>query len=185
MTFMLVFAVVSILLLLALLWTVREGFAPRPFQSRKNPAALEELFPLHCRHFPQVQQALSPSDAEYLELRASPKARRRALTERRAVVREFLQGLREDFRRIEQLGRAIAALSPEVHRVEEWARLRLAMRFELLCLGVEARLWIGGISISTLKRLTDLVGAQAAQMEAAITAMHEMSLRSPQANFSA
>lgn len=185
MTATLIFAGIAFLLLLALIWLAREVQRPKPIHPGGVPPPLEELFPLHCQHFPQIAQALSRSDAEYLRLRVSRASRRRALAERCAVVRRFLLGLREDFRRLDQLGRTIAALSPEVHHVQEAERVRLALRFEFLYRRVQLRLLLGGIPVPLLARVADLVSAQAAQIEAAMSRLEELSAENLRPSFSA
>jgi len=185
MTEMLIFAVVALLLLFALLWLSREIRAPRPIRAGSKQLAIEDLFPLHCRHFPQVMQALSPSDTDYLIARVSSKTRRRVLAERRVVVRQFLGGLREDFRRLDQLGRSIAAYSPEVSHAREAERIWLALRFALLCRRVELRLLFHTVSLPLLKQVADMVGAQAAQLEAAMARLEGLSLSNQRISFSA
>src|ERR1700684_1851396 len=46
-------------------------------------------------YFPQIRQALSAADSQYLRNNAPPDVAKQALRERRAVARRFLQGLHE------------------------------------------------------------------------------------------
>jgi hypothetical protein len=177
MSLTLFFSGVAVLLLLVLLWLARETRRSGTLRAEGTKLALEELFPLHCQHFPQVLQALSSSDAEYLHFRVSCLTRRRVLAERRAVARKFLAGLREDFQRLDQLGRTIAALSPQVEYAGEAGRLRQLLRFELLYRLIQLRLAFGGISVPALRRLADLVGAHAAELGAAMAQLEERSLQ--------
>src|SRR5689334_16951398 len=68
----------------------------------------------HYGYFPQIRQALSVEDAQYLLETAPSHIAKQALRERRSVARRFLKGLHEDFSNLARLGRIIAALSPEV-----------------------------------------------------------------------
>src|SRR2546425_12902877 len=97
--------------------------------SRRAPEAVAALlskgaFPIHCRHFPQVRQALSAADQQYLEQRASASIRRKARRERLKVAQQFVTGIKEDFLRLDRVGRTVASLSPGVSRKLEFERLR-------------------------------------------------------------
>ena len=83
----------------------------------------------------------------------------------------YLRGLREDFSRLNRLGRVVASLSPRVERRREWERLVLLCRFELLYLLVSLNLRMGGRATHELRRLTGVVGSLASQMEKAISAL--------------
>ncbi len=110
------FAGIAVALLLTLVWLLRQ---PAPESVRKelrSKVEVEELFPLHCRHFPQIRQALSIRDEEFLRGRVSRQGLKKWRAERRAVLRQFLLGLGEDFVRLDRLARTVAALSPEVSR---------------------------------------------------------------------
>ncbi len=168
----LIFAIVALILLLAVVWVAwRPLAAPPAIPGSSLP--MEELFPLHSQHFPQVRQALSRVDEAFLKQRASARIQRRARGERREVTREFLRGLAEDFARLDRLGRTVAALSPVVSRQQEAERLRLGMRFRLLYGLAWLRLGMGGVSVPQLARLTELVGSLAAQIEGAMAALED------------
>jgi hypothetical protein len=183
------FAVVALLLLAALLWLVREPAAPALPVSRRTAEAeklqFEELFPLHCRHFPQIQQALSRGDAEFVEQRVGPEELRRWRRERRAVVRRFVAGLAEDYAKLARLARTVALLAPEVSRRRESELFWLGVRFRVLYALVRLRLALGAVPAGELERLADLMGGLARQMEAAIASLGEGSLRQVQSRFTA
>jgi hypothetical protein len=179
-----IFAALTLLLLLALFWLARRIFAPHQTEALGEKPAIEDLFPLHSRHIPQVLQAVASSDDEYLRLRVSPKLRRRVRAERRAVVKGFLAGLSEDYRRLHRLAQTIAAISPHVERRHEIRRLWLRIEFEFLCLMVRARLAVGWNSVPLLSELATILGAQAAQLEAAMARLEENSLARVRESFS-
>ena len=110
------FVVLGLLLLVLLLWLLRERADARRLPEGASKLPIEDLLPLHCRHFPQVRQALSSADLAYLKQRASPRIFRRVRAERRAVTRKFLAGLQEDLSRLNRLASTVAALSPEIDR---------------------------------------------------------------------
>ncbi len=171
-----IFVGLAVLLLLALFYLLRERPEARPAPKAVAKLAIEELFPLHLRNFAQVRQALSPADQQYLKERASRRIQRQARTERLNVARQFLDRLREDFSRLERLGRTVAALSPAVSRSWEAERLWLGLRFRILYRITWLRLATGGVSLPQLTRLTELVGNLAGQTEASMAALEEVSM---------
>jgi hypothetical protein len=165
----------ALALFLVLFWLLRPrrrhpGAGPSPADMK-----MESILPRHYRYFPQVRQALSALDEQYLRERASPKVARKALRERRAVARKFLAGLREDFSCLERMARMIAALSPVISREEETERLILGMRFRLLYAWVWLRLSTGRAPLDQIEHLTGLLGSLATRMERAMTAIGALS----------
>ncbi len=179
-----IFVILALALLGVLVWLLRERPQKRRLEEAAPKLALEELFPLHCRYFPQVRQALSPADQAYLRKRASPRIRGQARAERRRVTRQFLVGLAEDFSRLERLGRTVAALSPQVSRKREAERLWLGLEFRALYRVVLVRLMLGSVSVPQLARLTELIGSLAAQIEAGMAALEEASITRLRSNLS-
>ncbi len=162
----------------------------RPLPQGRNAAEfaarleLEELFPLHCRHFPQIRRALSSEDEVFLQRRSSRRTYESWLANRRRAVRSFLAGLRQDFVRLEQLARAVAALSPQVNRAREMEQFWLSLRFRMLYRLVALRIQIGSIPLPEMTRLTQLVGSFAARIEAGIAALEESSVSNLRTTFS-
>jgi hypothetical protein len=166
------FAIVS---LFVLLWLAR-GRLGSPKTARSLAGLeMESTLPRHYRFFPQVRQALSVSDRQYLRERALPDVARRALRERRAVARQFLSGLHEDFSNLERLARMIAALSPVISRQQEMERVVLGLRFRWLYFWVWLRLLTGRAPLGQIEDLTALVGRLATRMEQAMAAISSLS----------
>ncbi|MGD0908684.1 MAG: hypothetical protein ABSA96_13960 [Candidatus Acidiferrales bacterium] len=137
--------------------------------------ALESVAPHHYRYYPQVRQALSAGDLEYLRKAAPPHVAKKAIRERREVARHFLSGLYEDFSKLERLARMVAALSPVVSREQETERLLLGLRFRLLYAAVWLRLSLGPVPLLQLGELTNLVGRLAVRMEQAMANINALS----------
>ena len=129
----------------------------------------------HYGYFPQIRQALSEEDAQFLRENAPPHVAKRALRERRAVARGFLKGLHEDFSNLARLGRVIAALSPEVSHRQETERLILSLKFQVLYSLVWLRLAAGNLPLEQLEHLTGLVGRLATRMDAAMAEISALS----------
>lgn len=177
-----IFAGIGLALLLLLLWVARIRVNSPGATESELRWAVEDLFPRHCQRFPQVRQALSQTDEYFLQRRASPRVQRQARAVRQEVARQYLAGLKEDFERLERLGRTVSALSPEVSRAQETERLWLGLRFRFLHGFVRLRLAEGSVSVPQVSRLTELVGGLAAQTERAMTLLEEASLESLRPN---
>lgn len=144
----------------------------RPFAGGRN-AALPGA--KHYGYFPQIRQALSAADAQYLRETSSPDVARQALRERREVALNFLKGLHEDFSNLAKLGRIIAAFSPEISQKQETERLLLSLKFQALYSLVWLRLATGNLPLDQLERLTSLVGRLATRLDAAMSEISAMS----------
>jgi hypothetical protein len=181
----LLFAGGALALLLVLLWLALKTASAPPVMTADGKLQIEDLFPLHCRHFPQVRQALSSADLDYLKQRASRRILRRVRAERRQVARNFLAGLKEDFWRLDHLAGTVAALSPKVSRTQEAERFWLGLRFRILYGLVLLRLETRSVPVPQLGRLTELIGSLAAQIEAAMAALEEASIARLRSSLSA
>jgi hypothetical protein len=159
------FTILAALLLIGIVWLVA---VPLPRENSAEAAKLhiEDLVPRHSQHFPQLRQSLQRADHQYVRQRASKEAERRWLEDRRKVLRAFLEGLGEDFARLDQLATLIAAHSANVSRKEEFLRLWLSMRFRFNYRMVAMSISTGRIgSTRELVRLTELVGSLSARTE--------------------
>jgi hypothetical protein len=142
------------------------------------------LLPIHYKFFPQVCRALSIEDNEYLSRRADPLTRKSARRIRRGVGLEFLHGLRDDYRKLDRLARALTALAPAANSQREAERLWLAIRFEIRWCFVWVSLWSGMTPVFHLQRLTDFIGALTVRLESALGAWQEASLSASSAHLS-
>lgn len=163
----------GILLWLLIPWRKPSGMTATSVQHLTNK---EIPAPKHYLYFPQIRQALSAADSDYLVKTAPPKVAKQALRERRAVARGFLKGLHEDFSNLARLGRVIAALSPEVSHRQETERLILSLKFQILYSVVWLRLSTGRLPLGQLENLTGLIGRLAARMDAAMVEIGSLSV---------
>jgi len=98
--------------------------------------------PRKSQEYFEGERLLAEIQAE-MEERTLPAARRRHLVQERCKIsRELLTSLREDFTRLDRLMCAVAAVSIEVSREQEFRRFLLSVRFSirywlaLFCLSV-------------------------------------------------
>ena len=179
------FAGIAVAILVPMFSLLRQPASKSVQKELRGKVAIEELLPLHCRHFPQIRQALSQRDDEFLRGRISRVELKKWRDERRNVLRQFLLGLGEDFVRLDRLAKTVAALSPEVSRAQEAERVWLSLRFRILYRLVGLRLFAGWPSLPQLARLTEMVGSFAARVEAAMAALEKTSASKLRADFSA
>jgi hypothetical protein len=173
----------SIIVLLAitlsgvLIWLLIPRLKSLRVDTSSLPSNLNDalLTAKHYAYFPQIRQALSVADSDYLRKSAPPHVAKQALRERRAVALGFLKGLREDFSNLARLGRMIAALSPEVSHKQETERLILSLKFQVLYSLVWLRLSAGNLPLDQLENLTGLVGRLATRMDAAMAQVSALS----------
>jgi hypothetical protein len=160
-----------------LLWLLVPGHKTSKTGASSFPSDVNNALPIakHYGYFPQIRQALSVADSNYLRETAPPHVAKQALRERRAVARGFLKGLHEDFSNLAKLGRTIAALSPEVSRQQETERLILSLKFQILYSLVWLRLSAGNLPLDQLEHLTGLVGRLATRMDAAMAQVSALS----------
>lgn len=169
-----IFYIVAALLVLLLVVRLTRGNRPAS-EAHSNSVQIEDLFPHHAWHFDQIRQAISDADLRYLAARASPECCRRVRKERQQIIRQYVQGLREDFEHLEQLGRTVAVLSPEVSHKMELERLRLTARFRFMLLLVSVRMRFGISYARPLEELANMVGTLASDMDAVLARLERLS----------
>jgi hypothetical protein len=161
------FAALSLLLLVAIGWLVLKRL---PRETAQPESTLEELLPLHSPHFPQLRQALASADTQYVRRKTSKEVARQWREERQRILQAFLDGLVEDFVRLDQFARLVASHSPHFSRREEFERAWLSLRFRLGYRIMSMRIAAGRLgSVRQMVRLTELVGNLSARAEAAMT----------------
>ncbi len=158
-----------------LLWLLRPRRAPLGQGHASIGQAFESISPNHYLYLPQIRQALSAADDQYLREMAPPHVAQRALRERRAIARRFLSGLHEDFSKLERLARMVAALSPAISKKQEGERLLLGLQFRMLYALVWIRLSMGPVPLRQIEHLTGLVGRLALSMQQAIAEINALS----------
>lgn len=173
---------IAVLLAMALSGVLLWLLIPKHKSSRRAPASFHpdaiNALPTakHYMYFRQIRQALSAADGQYLRETAPPEVAKRALRERRAVARRFLQGLHEDFSNLARLGRIIAVLSPEVSRKQEAERLMLGLKFEILYGLVWLRLSTGTLPLEQLEHLSGIIGTLVTRMDEAMAGISALSV---------
>jgi len=150
--------------LLKLGWTALKPLPEETGGRRQD--RMEDLLALHAQHFPQLRQALTKLDDDYVRRKASGEIERHLHEERRHIVASFLAGLAEDFGRLERLMRVVREMSPGEPWIQQCqrtgSRLRFRVNYRITSLAIHsARLQ----AMNRLARLTELVGNLSEQVE--------------------
>lgn len=151
-----------------LLWSSR---------SQQHPAAgggvgelkEESLTCKNAINFHQVRQIFEPADVRYLSARTNRSALRNVRKERRRVALRFLQGLREDFLRLEEAGSIVAALSAEVDASQEWRRFRLGVEFRVKYAALRVKFLAGLPTSESFRNLAWMVSSLAVELERTVS----------------
>src|SRR5450755_2247404 len=158
-----IFFSIAAVLLRLLVWSLR---APGKSSGAKfDLASLEESGRRHATYFALIRQASSPADMEFLARRGSRQIAVRVRRERRRVALVYLSQLRDDFKRLLRLARAVAALSPAVGSRQELERLWLSWQFSCRYHLIRAGIYNGLLPIPQLGSLSHVVSQLAVQME--------------------
>ena len=158
--------IAAVLLLLgvsALLLCGRRGGTVR----EPGAGSAAEFFPVHSRYYTQLRRALCLEDTQFLAGRASPEVFRRWKQSQRRAVCRYLEGLREDFQRLNRLARLLALRSPKVRPRQELELAWLSLEFELLYGIVWFRLWLGRPVETSLGQMATLIGSLGSRLEQA------------------
>lgn len=166
----LIFAIVGVLLLLALGWLYLAQRRSRPAEKLNGRPDREWR---HIHYLPHIKQALSPTDFTFLRERGSPQLAERVGKERRRIAIDFLQAMRSDFEKLLQLARVISAMSPNVEVARELQGFRLQAVFLYRYYLIYARLRLGIAPSKALGNLSDMVSALTVRMETAISELGE------------
>ncbi len=169
----LLFTAFGLAALVAILVMLGRPAAFRLPESAAEKLDLEQLFPVHCRYFPQVRQVLSPSDKAFLRARASPQLVREWREARRRVARDFLSGLFDDFARLNRLARTLARMAPQLDNLREAELFWLSIRFRVIYELARLQLAIGLQPLENLRDLAGLVGGLGSTLEKAVIALSE------------
>jgi hypothetical protein len=143
---------------------------------------MEGLLALHAQHFPQLRQALTTLDADYVRRKTSGEIERRLREERRRIVEQFLSGLAEDFGRLERLIKMVREMSPAEPWIQQiqpaGRRFRFRSSYRIASLQIHSA---SLQSANRLARLTELVGNLSVQIEVGVARLHpSASGQSPQ-----
>lgn len=159
------------LLLILFIWSIRAPRRTAPSLAAHGPD--DESGRRHTSYLPQIRQALSDADFDFLAKTASREVLRRVRRERRDVALAYLATLREDFQSLMRMARAIAMLSPELDPVREFERIGLTAKFAWKYRMIRWKLLVRIAPMPQLRGLSDLVSGLSVRIEAALSELGE------------
>jgi len=165
------FLVITALLLLAFVWSLR---TPKGHADFASALAIPQDFQAsHVTHLPQIRRALASADYDFAAKRISTEALRRMRRERRHVALVYLAALRVEFDRLLRTARIIAVLSPEVAAGQELERVILTVNFLWRYRVIRMSVWAGYAPLPQISVLTNLLGGYSVRLEEAMRELGE------------
>lgn len=165
--------IAGIALLAVVVVLLRRPAALRPSEAPPAEINLEDLSARHCRYFPQVRQAFSEADEVYLRDRASAAVLHDWREARQRVMREFLNGLYDDFTRLNRLSRTVSRMAPQLDNLHEADLFWLGVRFRLVYQVALAELSVGRRPVNDFRRLAEMVGELGSALERTASVLAE------------
>jgi hypothetical protein len=140
---------------------------------QRRRGILQEPARRNIQYFPQMQQALSPEDREFLLEKGGAELARKVFGERRRIAGEYLQAMNEEFSRLLRMARIIATLSPKVAPMQEFERMRLSVVFYWRLRAIRLRLALGAAPAPDLSAVSDIVSKVSVRMDVAMKELGE------------
>jgi hypothetical protein len=167
-----VLAIVLFVVLLRLLY--RERSEMRRLAVEKDLPS-EHRLPRHYRSFTELEKRLWLATEELRGSRPWESARLRLRSPEAKVVREYVDGLHEDFERGNRIFTAVIRHSPDMKILGqlERQRLRAQLSFRVWYWFVAFRLKVDAISIHELRQLTDIVATLAYEVRTMLRVFEE------------
>ena len=165
--------IIGILLLLTLVW-----LSVSKVGGKVQVRAASDLPPgrdwQHISYLPQIQQALAETDFKYLSAVAPRRLVSEVRKDRQHIAIAYLSALREEFIRLLDFARIVAAMSPEVAVAQELRGARLHFTFTCRYYLIYLRLKTGFAPFDALSALSNSLSSLSIRME---TAMREVGER--------
>jgi hypothetical protein len=169
--------VLFVLGLLGVLWWAGK---PRRLASLPVEDTLQILSSsMHTSHLSPILQALRQEDAEFLMSRGQAELAGRLLKQRKRIGLMYLQALQNEFECLLAASRTLAMMSPHLIPMEEFERLKLSIRFELLCRYMRFRLKLGLTPWGGFDVLSEMAGRIAMALERAAASAAERTTTGP------
>jgi len=166
------FILLAVLLIGALIWAVQPPKRKLVSIDDVLRALTEEH---HYSRLPQILQALQPEDTAFLRARGFATLRRRIRSERGRIALLYLDCLQEEYEKLLEASRVVAAMAPEMVALDEAERFKLNLRFALGCRYLRWRLLLGLEPWRGFGRLSEMTSGMALRLEMATSQIGERS----------
>lgn len=166
------FILLAVLLIGTLVWAIRPPKRKLASISDVLGALSEEH---HYSRLPQILQALKPEDTAFLRARGFAPLRRRIRSERGRIALLYLDCLQEEYEKLLESSRVVAAMSPELIAMDEAERFKLNLRFALGCRYLRWKLRLGLEPWRGFGLLSEMSGGMALRLEMATSQIGDRS----------
>ncbi len=131
----------------------------------------DQLVPRHYKSFTQVEAALWAAVQEHKRSMTWEGVRFTTREPEFEIVRDYISGVREDFRRGHRIYGQVIIHSPEISTFAhlEWHRIKIEFAYYRWCALAWLRLRTVGISIHELRELTEIVATLAHRVRSMLT----------------
>ncbi|SRR5712692_963496 len=148
-----------------LILVLREKSEKRRLALEKD-LPIEQRLPRHYRSFAEVEKKLWLATEAYEQKGAWENMQLSVRPSELRIVRDYLAGLREDFHRGNRIFGAVILRSPNISFFTqlEFRRLMIQLSFHFWYRVICARLRTRAISVTELRRITDIVASLAYQV---------------------
>lgn len=166
-------AFLAILLLFSLVVYLKEQKAQQRRAETQRDLPREQLLPRHYKSFVEVENKLWAAASENDRSAKWSAGSLRLQTTEAQLVREYVQGLRQDFAQANRIFSVVIGRSPsaEILTQMEAHRLKIEFPYGLLCALVRFRLWTNRVSVTELRRLTEVVATMAYEVRSMLNVL--------------
>ncbi len=164
------FILLAVLLIGALVWAIRPPKRKLLSINDVLTALSEER---HYSRLPQILQALQPEDTAFLRDRGLAPLRRRIRSQRGRIALLYLDCLQEEYEKLLEASRVVAAMAPELIALDEAERFKLNLRFALGCRYLRWKLRLGLEPWGGFGLLSQMASGMALRLEGATSQIGE------------
>jgi hypothetical protein len=167
--------VLAILLIYATFALLKEQKARQQRVDTQRDTPHEHLLPRHYKSFVEVENMLWATTAENARTAEWDATRIKLGAAELQLVREYVQGLQQDFEIGNRIFAVIVSHSPEVKtfRQLEWHRVKIEFPYYNWRTLIRFLLWIRRISPRELKQLTQIVATLAYEVRRMLNSIEE------------
>jgi hypothetical protein len=166
---LLLFLLAALVLFVLLLW------AARPQTDLRSPEGLLQSLTeeRHYYRLPQIMQSLQREDPEFLTRSGQSELGQKIRDDRRRIALRYLEVLQKDFETLLKASAVLATMAPDLAPMQEWERLKLSVRFAVLCSFLKYSLRLGLSPLASFGKLSEMASGIAMRLDAATARISE------------
>jgi hypothetical protein len=167
--------VLAVLLLFTLIKVLREDGARERRVMTQRDLPREQLLPRHYKSFVNVEKRLWVATEDSQRTANWDGVKIKLRPAELAVVREYIQGLHQDFKIGNRIFGVVVSRCPEVKifRQLEWQRIRIELPYHGWRTLMRFHLWTGSVSPRELEQFTQVVATLAYEVRRILNAIEQ------------